>query len=90
VILLALREVRDIEPWIKTKTNGNRTGSFQMTGLTRHTILAAAPGTLAAATLPARAAKKYGPGVTDIEIKNPRSASALRKLSCALFPEQLL
>src|SRR5579872_4140299 len=39
-----------------------------MTRLTRRTILAAAPGALAAAALPARAAKKYGPGVTDTEI----------------------
>ena len=40
-----------------------------MTQLTRRTILAAAPGALALAALPARAAKKYGPGVTDTEIK---------------------
>jgi len=40
-----------------------------MTYLTRRTILAAAPSALAAATLPARAAKRYGPGVTDTEIK---------------------
>jgi branched-chain amino acid transport system substrate-binding protein len=40
-----------------------------MTHLTRRTILAAAPSALAAAALPARAAKKYGPGVTDTEIK---------------------
>jgi branched-chain amino acid transport system substrate-binding protein len=40
-----------------------------MTQMTRRTILAAAPGALAAAALPARAAKKYGPGVTDREIK---------------------
>jgi branched-chain amino acid transport system substrate-binding protein len=40
-----------------------------MTHLTRRTILAAAPGALAAAALPARAAKKYGLGVTDTEIK---------------------
>ena len=40
-----------------------------MTRLTRRTILAAAPSALAAAALPARAAKKYGPGVTDTEIK---------------------
>lgn len=40
-----------------------------MNHLTRRTILAAAPGALAAAALPARAAKKYGPGVTDTEIK---------------------
>jgi branched-chain amino acid transport system substrate-binding protein len=40
-----------------------------MTRLTRRTILAAAPGALAATALPARAAKQYGPGVTDTEIK---------------------
>jgi branched-chain amino acid transport system substrate-binding protein len=40
-----------------------------MTRLTRRTILAAAPSALAAAALPARAAKQYGPGVTDTEIK---------------------
>jgi branched-chain amino acid transport system substrate-binding protein len=40
-----------------------------MTHLTRRTILAAAPSALAAAALPARAAKTYGPGVTDTEIK---------------------
>ena len=40
-----------------------------MTRLTRRTILAAAPSALAAAALPARAAKEYGPGVTDTEIK---------------------
>jgi len=40
-----------------------------MTRLTRRTLLAAAPGALAAKALPARAAKKYGPGVTDTEIK---------------------
>ena len=40
-----------------------------MTRLTRRTILAAAPSAIAAAALPARAAKKYGPGVTDTEIK---------------------
>jgi branched-chain amino acid transport system substrate-binding protein len=37
--------------------------------LTRRTILVATPSALAAAALPARAAKKYGPGVTDSEIK---------------------
>ncbi len=37
--------------------------------LTRRTILATAPGALAIAALPARAAKNYGPGVTDNEIK---------------------
>jgi branched-chain amino acid transport system substrate-binding protein len=40
-----------------------------MTRLTRRTILAAAPSALAAVALPARAAKQYGPGVTDTEIK---------------------
>ncbi len=40
-----------------------------MTHLTRRTILAAAPGALAFAVPSARAAKKYGPGVTDTEIK---------------------
>jgi branched-chain amino acid transport system substrate-binding protein len=40
-----------------------------MTNLTRRTILAAAPAALAATAVPARAAKKYGPGVTDTEIK---------------------
>ena len=45
-----------------------------MQRLTRRTILAAAPTALAfggaiLAPLPARAAKKYGPGVTDTEIK---------------------
>ena len=45
-----------------------------MQRLTRRTILAAAPISLAlgghlAAARPARAAKKYGPGVTDSEIK---------------------
>src|SRR5579872_2219124 len=39
-----------------------------MTRLTRRNILAAAPTVLAVA-LPARAAKQYGPGVTDTEIK---------------------
>src|SRR5229473_367121 len=46
-----------------------------MKHLTRRTILAAAPAALAfgggslLAPLPARAAKQYGPGVTDSEIK---------------------
>ena len=45
-----------------------------MQRLTRRTILAAAPATLAfggpiLAVRPARAAKQYGPGVTDTEIK---------------------
>ena len=40
-----------------------------MKRLTRRTILAAAPRTLAFAALPAWAAEQYGPGVTDTEIK---------------------
>src|SRR5215469_6206852 len=40
-----------------------------MTTLTRRTILASAPSTVAWAALPARAAKTYGPSVTDTEIK---------------------
>jgi branched-chain amino acid transport system substrate-binding protein len=40
-----------------------------MKRLTRRTVLAAAPSALAFAALPARAAKQYGPGVTDSEIK---------------------
>jgi branched-chain amino acid transport system substrate-binding protein len=40
-----------------------------MKRITRRTILAAAPGALAFAALPARAEKQYGPGVTDTEIK---------------------
>lgn len=40
-----------------------------MKRLTRRTILAAAPSALVLAALPARAAKQYGPGVTDTEIK---------------------
>ncbi len=40
-----------------------------MKRLTRRTILAAAPSLLTVASLPARAAKQYGPGVTDSEIK---------------------
>ena len=40
-----------------------------MIKLTRRTILAAAPVTLAIAARRARAAQKYGPGVTDTEIK---------------------
>jgi branched-chain amino acid transport system substrate-binding protein len=37
--------------------------------ITRRSILAVAPSVLAFAALPARAAKQYGPGVTDTEIK---------------------
>src|SRR5215468_7345357 len=40
-----------------------------MQRLTRRTILAAAPSSLVLSALPARAEKKYGPGVTDTEIK---------------------
>jgi branched-chain amino acid transport system substrate-binding protein len=40
-----------------------------MQRLTRRTILAAAPSLLVLSALPARAAKQYGPGVTDTEIK---------------------
>jgi branched-chain amino acid transport system substrate-binding protein len=40
-----------------------------MTRITRRTILAATPGAVALIALPAWAAKKYGPGVTDSEIK---------------------
>jgi ABC-type branched-subunit amino acid transport system substrate-binding protein len=37
--------------------------------ITRRSILAAAPASMALAAVPARAVKKYGPGVTDTEIK---------------------
>src|SRR6516164_3443827 len=40
-----------------------------MRRITRRSILAAAPSAIALAALPARAEKKYGPGVTDTEIK---------------------
>jgi ABC-type branched-subunit amino acid transport system substrate-binding protein len=40
-----------------------------MERLTRRTILAAAPSALAFAAIPVRAARQYGPGVTDTEIK---------------------
>jgi branched-chain amino acid transport system substrate-binding protein len=40
-----------------------------MKAITRRSILATAPAALALAALPARAAKNYGPGVTDTEIK---------------------
>ena len=39
-----------------------------MSTLTRRAILASAPSAVAFAAIPARAAKKYGPGVTDTEI----------------------
>jgi branched-chain amino acid transport system substrate-binding protein len=55
-------------------TNRLHRGRFIMKGLTRRTILAAAPAALALggpllAARPARAAKKYGPGVSDTTIK---------------------
>src|SRR5215471_20985046 len=69
-----------------------------MQRLTRRTILAAAPITLAlggqlAAARPAGAAKKYGPGVTDTEIKigntgpysGPLSNAAPLPLSMAAY-----
>jgi branched-chain amino acid transport system substrate-binding protein len=40
-----------------------------MKRITRRAILAAAPGAIALAALPAHAEKQYGPGVTDTEIK---------------------
>src|SRR5262252_6385990 len=40
-----------------------------MKSITRRSILAAAPSALIFAALPARAARQYGPGVTDTEIK---------------------
>src|SRR5438067_12759793 len=40
-----------------------------MQRFTRRTILAAMPSSLVLSALPARAAKQYGPGVTDTEIK---------------------
>jgi ABC-type branched-subunit amino acid transport system substrate-binding protein len=40
-----------------------------LTEITRRSILAAAPAAMALAAIPARAAKNYGPGVTDTEIK---------------------
>src|SRR5690242_11452956 len=40
-----------------------------MKRITRRSILAAAPGAVALVALPAWAAKNYGPGVTDSEIK---------------------
>src|SRR6516162_1887467 len=40
-----------------------------MKRITRRSILAAAPATVALAAVQARAAKNYGPGVTDSEIK---------------------
>jgi ABC-type branched-subunit amino acid transport system substrate-binding protein len=46
-----------------------------MKRITRRSILAAAPAAIALAALPARAAKNYGPGVTDTEIKIGNTAS---------------
>jgi branched-chain amino acid transport system substrate-binding protein len=63
-----LREVRDKKPLIKTIDGRQQNRELQMTRLTRRTILAAASA-VSVAALPARAAKKYGPGVTDTEIK---------------------
>ena len=40
-----------------------------MKRITRRSILAAAPAAMTLAAIPARAAKQYGPGVTDTEIK---------------------
>src|SRR5438876_12005743 len=40
-----------------------------MRAVSRRSILAAAPGALALAALPARAAKQYGLGVSDTEVK---------------------
>ena len=40
-----------------------------MKSITRRSILAAAPAAMTLAAIPARAAKQYGPGVTDTEIK---------------------
>ena len=40
-----------------------------MKAITRRSVLAGAPAATALAALPVRAAKKYGPGVTDTEIK---------------------
>ena len=63
-----------------------------MTRLTRRTILAAAPGALAATALPARAAKQYGPGVTDTEIKvgNLVDQRVLPKQEVRGAPEQVI
>jgi branched-chain amino acid transport system substrate-binding protein len=54
-----------------------------MTNPTRRAILAATPGALALAALPARAAGKYGPGVTDTEIKIGNTAPYSGPLSNA-------
>jgi branched-chain amino acid transport system substrate-binding protein len=60
-----------------------------MKGLTRRTVLAAAPAALAfgsplLAPLPTRAAKQYGPGVTDSEIKIGNTAPYSGPLSNAV------
>ena len=68
-----------------------------MKRLTRRTILAAAPRTLAFAALPARAAKQYGPGVTDTEIKigntcfysGPASSYSTIGISMAAYYEMI-
>jgi branched-chain amino acid transport system substrate-binding protein len=54
-----------------------------MTNPTRRAILAAASSTLASAALPTRAAGKYGPGVTDTEIKIGNTAPYSGPLSNA-------
>ena len=54
-----------------------------MTRLTRRTVLAVAPSALAVAAYPARAAKRYGPGVTDTEIKIGNTAPYSGPLSNA-------
>ena len=71
-----------------------------MQRLTRRTILAAGPATLALggailSPLPARAAKKYGPGVTDTEIKigntGPYSGPLLLyRGQCQASPDHLI
>jgi branched-chain amino acid transport system substrate-binding protein len=61
--------VRSDKPLIWTTDVRHSNRETPTTRLTRRTILAAAPSALAAAALPARAAKNYGPGVTDTEIK---------------------
>ena len=40
-----------------------------MKQITRRTILATAPAAMTLAALPVRAAKEYGPGVSDTEVK---------------------
>ena len=60
-----------------------------MKNLTRRTILAAAPGALAFAVpflgaRSARAAKQYGPGVTDTEIKIGNTSPYSGPLSTAI------